>query len=235
MTTLAIKTPNITPIGDNCLIERVLYRDGLIVVINKPTGISVHAKSPRHMSLEHYFKQLTFGLPRAPCLAHRLDHGTSGCLVLTRHKKAARRMHQLLSEGRVKKTYYAVVHGRVELDYGRIDIPLRRMSTKKTNWRMKADPGGPVSALTEFFVEQRYEQTTLLRLYPHTGRTHQLRVHCQALGHPIVGDITYGPKTKITTSLCLHARHIEIPLYEKKPPIVLSAPFPDHFQQDGLA
>jgi RluA family pseudouridine synthase len=210
------------------LVSRILYRDGLILVLNKPSGIPVHPAGPCLHNLEQYFDLLRFGLPKVPHLAHRLDLGTSGCLVLARNAHAARRMQQLFVEGKIKKTYLAVVHGAVLEERGQIDIPLSKQSQAKTSWRMKADKNGTITALTDYEVLTRTAEWSLLRLTPHTGRTHQLRVHCLALGHPIVGDYVYGPPQDGIKPLHLHAHTIEIPLYDKKAPIVVTAPMPEH-------
>src|SRR5512135_873198 len=93
------------------LVERVLYRDGLMLVIDKPAGIPVHAGPRGGPNLEAGFDALRFGLPRAPALAHRLDRDTSGCLVLGRHPKALRRLGALFAEGSVEKVYWAIVAG----------------------------------------------------------------------------------------------------------------------------
>jgi len=106
---------------------RVLYRDGMMLVIDKPSGVAVH-KGPSRKSgcLEDYFDALRFGLPRAPALAHRLDRDTSGCLVLGRHRKALAQLGRLFKTGHIGKTYWAVVEGGPAEDEGRIDAPLGR-------------------------------------------------------------------------------------------------------------
>lgn len=210
------------------LLERIIYRDALILILNKPSGIAVHPANGSKHNLEQYFHLLQFGLPSMPALAHRLDLGTSGCLVLARHKEAARRLQVMFTDGRVKKKYIAMVHGNVAEDSGRIDIPLTKQSPQKNHWWMKADPNGEISALTDFEVIKRAEHYTWLKLTPHTGRTHQLRVHCQALGHPIVGDYIYGNEND--KPLHLHAESIELPLYKNKPPLIVHAPLPPHMQ-----
>src|SRR5579863_4571845 len=106
------------------LAKRVLYRDGLILVVDKPAGIAVHAGPGGGPHLEHWFPLLRFGLPRPPALAHRLDRDTSGCLVLGRHPKALRRLGRLFAEGRVEKVYWAVVAGVPAAPEGRIEAAL---------------------------------------------------------------------------------------------------------------
>lgn len=216
--------------SDDEVLSRVLYRDGLILVLNKPSGIPVHPAGVCRHNLEQYFHLLQFGLPKPPVLAHRLDLGTSGCLVLARHAEAARKMQRLFTDGCVKKSYFAIVFGMVRSLEGRIDIPLKKQSQLKNNWRMKADSNGSITAITDYVVVDQTNEKTLLKLTPLTGRTHQLRVHCAALGHPILGDHVYGPKTEASRPLYLHAHSVEIPLYDKKAPIVVEAPFPSHME-----
>jgi tRNA pseudouridine32 synthase/23S rRNA pseudouridine746 synthase len=209
---------------------RILYRDALMLVINKPPGIAVHQAHPNAVSrdahLEQYFPALQFGLPKPPQLAHRLDKDTSGCLVLGRHRKALDDLAKLFREGLMSKTYWAVVKGGPYEDEGFIDLPLGRMDQSK-GWWMKPDPNG-LPSQTGWKVMGRAEGSTLLELTPYTGRTHQLRVHTQAMGWPIIGDPIYGDGKITGERLHLHARSITIPLYKNKPPIKVEAPAPDH-------
>src|ERR1700761_1173527 len=106
------------------MVSRLLYRDGLMLVIDKPPGLAVHRGPNGGESLEDGFDALRFGLPRAPALAHRLDRDTSGCLVLGRHRKALEKLGLLFKQGRVSKTYWAVVEGGPAEQEGLIDLPL---------------------------------------------------------------------------------------------------------------
>jgi|SRR5579871_3624136 len=213
---------------DQEVVERVIYRDALMIALNKPSGIPVHPANGSKHNLEQYFHLLQFGLKNPPALAHRLDLGTSGCLLLARHKEAARRLQILFTEGKVKKAYVAHVHGSVLQDEGTIDIPLSKLSPLKKHWWMKADPNGLLTAVTQYRVIARQDDRTVLSLFPITGRTHQLRVHCAALGHPIIGDYIYGVDQDQMKPLYLHAHQITVPLYPKKPAIEIKAPLPPH-------
>jgi tRNA pseudouridine32 synthase/23S rRNA pseudouridine746 synthase len=129
------------------MVARLLYRDGLMLVIDKPAGLAVHRGPKGGECLEDHFGALKFGLPRAPALAHRLDHDTSGCLVLGRHRKALASLGRLFKNGAVGKTYWAVVEGGPDADEGRIDLPLGRLDASR-GWWMKPDPNGqPASTL----------------------------------------------------------------------------------------
>ena len=129
------------------IVARLIYRDGLMLVIDKPAGFAVHKGPKGGESLEDYFGALRFGLPRAPALAHRLDRDTSGCLVLGRHRKALAELGRLFKGGRVGKTYWALVEGGPAEDEGRIDLPLGRKDASR-GWWMKHDPQGQPATTT---------------------------------------------------------------------------------------
>jgi len=206
------------------LLDRVLYRDGLILIIDKPAGIPVHAGPGGGSNLEQGFDALRFGLRNSPALAHRLDRDTSGCLVLGRHPKALRKLGALFSTGRVEKTYWAVTAGIPDPPEGRIDAALKK-ETKARGWRMVVDPGGQ-QAVTEYRVIGTAGGRAWLELRPLTGRTHQIRVHCARLGCPVIGDPAYGGPDD--SPLLLHARAISLPLYPARAPIAATAPVPTH-------
>jgi tRNA pseudouridine32 synthase / 23S rRNA pseudouridine746 synthase len=129
------------------MLARLLYRDGLMLVIDKPAGLPVHRGPKGGASLEDYFDALRFGLPRPPSLAHRLDKDTSGCLVLGRHRKALAHLGLLFKHGKVGKTYWAVVEGGPDADEGTIELPLGRLDETR-GWWMKPDPNGLPSVTT---------------------------------------------------------------------------------------
>lgn len=216
-------------LSPQALQARLLHRDGLVLIIDKPAGIAVHAGPGRGDNLERHFEALRFGLPRNPALAHRLDKDTSGCLVLGRHPKALAKLGKLFASGRAEKTYWAVVLDGPREDAGTIDAPLARRSAEARSWWMKVDPQGDPS-LTHFRVLGRGDGISWLELTPETGRTHQLRVHCAHIGCPIVGDRIYGGDRALAAAdhLHLHARAISLPLAAKGPPVSAVAPAPAH-------
>src|SRR5262249_56568890 len=120
---------------------RVLYRDGLMLIVDKPAGLPVHRGPKGGVSLEDYFDALRFGLPRPPALAHRLDKDSSGCLVLGRHRKALAHLGLLFKHGKVGKTYWAVVEGGPDAEEGTVELPLGRLDETR-GWWMKPDPNG---------------------------------------------------------------------------------------------
>ena len=212
------------------ILARLLYRDGMMLVVDKPAGLSVHRGPKGGNSLEDYFGALRFGLPRDPALAHRLDKDTSGCLVLGRHRKALALLGKLFKQGKVGKTYWAVVEGGPAEDEGLIDMALSEID-KGRGWWMKPDPHGKPASST-WKVMGRADGITWLALEPLTGRTHQLRVHCAEMGFPIVGDPIYGNGERTGgTPLHLHSRAITVPISKNKPAVTVEAPVPEHMKE----
>jgi tRNA pseudouridine32 synthase/23S rRNA pseudouridine746 synthase len=218
--------PLVPPRPAQDLAARVLFRDGLVLVIDKPAGLPVHAGPGGGPNLEAMFDQLRFGLPHPPALAHRLDRDTSGCLVLGRHRKALSRLGRLFQGGRVGKTYWAVVEGAPPAPEGSIELGLRK-ETRRNGWRMVPDPEGQ-HAVTKWRVLGAGDGLSWLALHPETGRTHQIRVHCAALGCPVLGDPVYGRGAG--GALHLHSRAVELPLYPNRAPIGAVAPAPPHME-----
>jgi tRNA pseudouridine32 synthase/23S rRNA pseudouridine746 synthase len=231
------------------ILGRVLHRDGLMLVLDKPAGLPVHRGPKGGMSLEDWFDHLRYGLPRPPALAHRLDKDTSGCLVLGRHRKALAHLGLLFKHGKVGKTYWAVVEGGPEKEEGVIDLALARLDESR-GWWMKPDPKGLPSVTTwkvlgrsghvggsgESGAIPSTSTMTWLALTPVTGRTHQLRVHSAAMGWPILGDNIYGTAPRFGGPVMhLHAREITVPLSKNKPPVRVVAPVPAHMRERLIA
>jgi tRNA pseudouridine32 synthase/23S rRNA pseudouridine746 synthase len=185
----------------------ILFHDQRFVVIDKPPGLPVHPGPSGGPSVEDLFPQLS-RRKDGPWLAHRLDAGTSGCLVIALRKAALIAAQALFASGAVRKTYWAVVEGDVNGTDGTISVPLSRV-TDRTGWRMVADPGSGQPATTDWSVLGTGGGLTWLELRPRTGRTHQIRVHCATLGTPILGDERYGTGGG---GLHLLARAIHLPL-----------------------
>jgi tRNA pseudouridine32 synthase / 23S rRNA pseudouridine746 synthase len=243
------------------MVARLLYRDGLMLVVDKPAGMAVHRGPKGGESLEDHFDALRFGLPRAPALAHRLDRDTSGCLVLGRHRKALAALGKMFKNGTVGKTYWAVVEGGPDADEGRIDIPLGKRDESR-GWWMKPDPNGMPSTTTWKVLGRsspppcgegsgvgaenaatppgafgatlplQGRDLSWLAMEPVTGRTHQLRVHAAEMGWPIVGDNIYGSAPRTGAPILhLHSREIVVPISKNKPPVVTTAPVPPHMRE----
>lgn len=178
----------------------ILHEDAAIVVINKQPGLVVHP-SPGHASgtlvnalLHHCPGIEAIGGELRPGIVHRLDRDTSGALVIAKNANAMAHLAGQFKSRKVRKTYLALVYNVVKEDCGTVSLPIgrhpvdrKRMSTRSRKTR---------TAETDWFVEERFNRVTLLRVKIRTGRTHQIRVHCAAIHHPIVGDPVYGGRKK---------------------------------------
>lgn len=208
---------------------RAIYRDQLVIVLDKPAGIPCHAGPSGIASIEDALEGLRFGYKETPRLAHRLDRDTSGCLVLGRNARAMRKLGRLFSGRDVRKTYWAIVDDQPKNPSGLIDAPLAKLSDR-SGWRMVADAANGRPARTRYRTLGADAGRALLELSPETGRTHQIRVHCAEIGCPVVGDPMYGTGQN-NDALLLHARRIVFPMADDKPPIDVTAEPPDAFRQ----
>ena len=225
-------TAKLTP---EFMLSRVLHRDGLMLVVNKPAGIAVHRGPKGGGAFEDHFDALRYGLPKPPALAHRLDKDTSGALILGRHRKALAHLGLLFKHGKIGKTYWAIVEGGPEADEGNIDIGLSKLNVER-GWWMKPDPNGMPSQSTWKVMGRgasaEGKPITWLALEPITGRTHQLRVHCAAIGFPIFGDNIYGTAPQFGGPVMhLMSREVVVPISKNKPPITVRAPVPEHMRE----
>ncbi len=175
----------------------ILFEDESLIVVNKPVGLLVHPSASEKSGtllngLAYHFWQ-TAGQAIRPGLIHRLDRNTSGVIVLAKTARAHRTLSKHFRERWVKKFYLALVGGRVERDNGEIDAPIGCTDDRNVwpRWRVMEEKEGGKSAKTKFRVVRRFAAHTLLELEPLTGRTHQIRIHCHLMGHPVVGDPFY--------------------------------------------
>jgi tRNA pseudouridine32 synthase/23S rRNA pseudouridine746 synthase len=196
----------------------ILFADKRFLIINKPAGLPVHAGRAGGPSVEDFFPAWRTGR-NGPWLAHRLDQDTSGCLLIGLKKSALIAAQNLFAASKVEKTYWALVRGVPLQPSGIIDLALAKATAGKA-WKMMPGAGPP--AITAWTLKGRYQNTAWLELHPKTGRTHQIRAHCAALGHPIIGDAVYGGGNG---PLNLLARAIDVPL---DPPALAVAPVPPH-------
>ncbi len=208
----------------------VLYEDEHIIAIDKPSGMVVYpaAGHPHGTVINQLVSHCTLahcGAPRRPGIVHRLDEGTSGVLIVAKTDRAYLSLVEQFKRRAIEKIYLALVHGRVQEDEGRIEGPIGRDPVRRH--RMRILPRGK-PAVTEFRVRERFSQTTLLEVRPLTGRTHQIRVHLSAIGHPIVGDELYGPQSS-APRLMLHAWQMKLahPITGER--LELVAPLPREF------
>ena len=215
-------------------IERMLlFRDAHLLVLDKPPGLPTQGGPGIARHLDGMLAALASGPADRPRLVHRLDRDTSGVLVVARSAAVAARLAAAFRTRAVEKTYWAVVAGRPVPVEGRIDAPLIRHEPGLGGARVAiagADDKDAARAITEFrTLDHAGRKFAWLELQPLTGRTHQLRVHCAAIGAPILGDPAYGnaPVEGFPETLHLHARRIAFP-HPAGGVLAVEAPLPAH-------
>lgn len=190
----------------------ILYIDDNVIVINKPAGVLSHAKGALNdeFTVADFFRRYTsYKLDtNRPGIIHRLDRDTSGVMIGARNEKTAALLQKQFAERRTKKTYIAIVVGEPKLAEAKIDLPIGRNPAKPSTFRVDAK-GKP--AITSYTVLAARSGTSLVKLSPRTGRTHQLRVHMEYIHTPILGDRVYG---KAADRLYLHAFSLEVTIPE---------------------
>ena len=229
-----IERPPVSVADTRWLRDSVLYRDDDIIVLNKPPGLAVQGGSGTRRHIDAMLDALCYDAGERPRLVHRLDRDTSGALVLARTAEAAARLGAEFRGRKVRKLYWALVVGRPDRDEGRISLPLAKVAGQRGE-RVSAKLGGKPAVTYYRVVDVVGDRAAWLALEPHTGRTHQLRAHCVALGTPIAGDGKYGGAGAflhgdgIEKKLHLHARAIALPR-RGVPDLRIVAPLPSHMQ-----
>ena len=230
-------TPPKPGAGLRDLIRRsVLYEDANLLIINKPAGVAVHGGSGIHLGLIEAVRQVNAGWQHAE-LVHRLDRNTSGCLLLCKTLDALRDLQAQLKNRTVQKDYLALVFGQWPEDLLQVSASLKKITLSSGEQLVRVDAAGKKS-LTRFRVRKRFQHATLVLAAPDTGRTHQIRVHCQSAGHSIMGDAKYragyekAPKslTRIR-HLCLHAQHISFQNPANGSTVMADAPLEKRFAE----
>ena len=222
----------------------ILYQDEDLVVVNKPAGMAVHAGAGAasgtlvNALLHHLGKLSAVGSELRPGIVHRLDKATSGVLVVARNDAAHRSLAEQFRSRTVEKIYLALVHGRLKQDTGSVSLPIARDLRRRT--RMTARRRTGREARTDWRVLGHVEGFTLVEVRIHTGRTHQIRVHFSAVGHPVVGDTIYGAPREARaarsvlptlTRNFLHAARIRFLQPRTGAAIEVSAPLPSELRE----
>ncbi|CBL46904.1 Ribosomal large subunit pseudouridine synthase C [gamma proteobacterium HdN1] len=217
----------------NLLEGAILYEDEGLIVLNKPAGMAVHGGSGVSVGVIEALRAIR-PLSRHLELVHRLDRDTSGCLMVAKKRSRLRVLHEQLQAGEIRKVYWALVEGRWKGKFRRIDAPLQKFGEQGGERIVKVSQQGKPSS-TEFVLLRHFEETSLVEASPLTGRTHQIRVHAQFAGHPIVGDDKYENKERAryfrdlgAGRMFLHAKSLEIPSDQGK--MVFDAPLDTAFQ-----
>jgi 23S rRNA pseudouridine955/2504/2580 synthase len=226
----------IAPADAALLQDAVLYRDEFAIVLNKLAGLAVQGGSGTERHVDGLLDALRFGSEERPRLVHRLDRDTSGVLVLARTAAAAAFLTRAFRDKTARKIYWAVVVGRPQPEQARIGLPLAK-ALGRGGERVHADPDEGKPAVTYYrVVDSAGERAAWLALLPVTGRTHQLRAHCAAIGTPILGDAKYGGAASQIAGvpgsrrLHLHAREIAIP-HPRGGTLRVVAPLPAHMRR----
>lgn len=219
--------------GDNLirlLQDSILFESDDMIVLNKPQGIAVHAGSGQKTGVIEalrWSRNEASGEAGFLELVHRLDRDTTGCLVIAKNPITLKALQSEFKARNVTKTYHALVHGKWPEEVIRVNAPLLKREIKEGEKVVTVDTAGKAS-VTDFKVLQRFRNATLIEASPLTGRTHQIRVHCQYAGFPIVGDRKYTvasdnmfPEVR---NLCLHAAAISFALPDTETRFTVSAP-----------
>ena len=216
----------------------VFYEDADIILINKPAGLTVHPATGNRSgtlvnALAHRFRELSdVNGPVRPGIVHRLDKDTSGLIIVAKTNAAHARLARQFEKHTVVKRYVARLEGKVQFDQGVVDVNIGR-HPKYHDQRQASPEGGGKDAITLYQVLQRFPKSTLIALFPQTGRTHQLRVHMKHLGHPILGDDRYGRKAAFPR-LALHAQSIAFAHPATRHYVEFSCPVPKEFLDPNL-
>jgi 23S rRNA pseudouridine1911/1915/1917 synthase len=225
----------------------VLFEDEDVLVLNKPAGIVVHPdgrteggtitdwvriERPGMVGVGESMRLQNGTVIDRPGVVHRLDRDTSGILLLTKTQSAFLHIKSQFQQHRVEKMYHAFVWGEIKTMQGTIDRPIGRSRRDFRLWSATSSAGGQLRpAVTRYTVLATYDGFSYLALEPKTGRTHQLRVHLKAIGHPVVSDVRYAPQKPLALGFERHALHAQSLAFTHPSGahMVLEAPLPNDF------
>jgi 23S rRNA pseudouridine955/2504/2580 synthase len=216
--------------------DMILYMDSSVIVLNKPAGLATQGGSGLTRHIDGMLDQLQFEKNQRPRLVHRLDRDTSGVLVIARTVPAAASLSRALAQRDASKIYWALTRGAPKQKRGTVRAALAKEGGRGAERMTVADHDEAKHAVTDYAVIDRAgEEFAWVAARPHTGRTHQIRVHLASLGTPIVGDFKYGGqaargKGAVADKLHLHARSIDIARPDGGR-LVVTAPLPDHMRR----
>lgn len=221
------ESPNIIPIK---MPLNIVYEDDDILVINKPSGMPIHPSLNNYENtlanaVTYYYESQN--LPFVFRCINRLDKDTTGLTIIAKHSLAAGILSKDMSNRKIKREYTTIVEGKFDQDSGRIDLPIGREGTSLITRKIDYQNGEP--AITSYQVVS-YNQSanlSLVKLKLETGRTHQIRVHMKAIGHPLIGDYLYNPDNKLMERQALHAGRIEFTHPIKRILLSFEVPLPD--------
>ncbi|PIE44363.1 MAG: 23S rRNA pseudouridine(955/2504/2580) synthase [Gammaproteobacteria bacterium] len=212
--------------------QSVLFEDDGLLIINKPSGFAVHGGSGLSFGVIEILRELR-GNHTFIELVHRLDRDTSGCLMIAKKRSTLRRLHESLREDRIEKRYHALVDGIWPKRVRRVEAPLKKNVLNSGERIVRVDREGK-PAQTNYRVLAAANHCSLVEAMPVTGRTHQIRVHCQFTGHAIIGDDKYWQPQHIgqeSSRLMLHAYQLTMPYPGAKDKWEVIAPYPRDYEQ----
>jgi len=226
----------------------ILYEDDALLLVHKPSGIAVHedgrkagpfltdwvrAQRPEIVGVGETMRLQNGTIIERPGIVHRIDAETSGILLIAKTQEAFEHLKAQFQARTIQKEYRAFVVGKITKPFGTIDMPIGRSKKDFRRWSAGKDAGGTMrTAVTRFTVLRATQEATYLSLEPKTGRTHQLRVHAKAIGHPIVCDTRYNTKPESMlgfTRLALHAYGITFVHPTTGAAMACEAPLPEDF------
>lgn len=217
----------------------ILYEDQELLVVNKPKGMVVHPSAGHYShtlvnALMFHCKDQLSGINGVlrPGIVHRIDMDTTGALVVCKTDLAHQSLAEQLKIHSITRKYRAIVHGRLKEDFGRIEGTIGRHPTDRKKMAINVKNGKP--ATTHYKVLERFDQFTYVECELETGRTHQIRVHMSSIGHPLLGDVVYGPKKSAVPNLqgqTLHAMVLGFLHPVSNEYMEFTAPLPEYFEK----